>query len=290
MVPPTISNPRKLHAKREVGPIEEGWINLQPFFKTPIKQEGFVAPLGSLQDIEHLLARIEAIKRLADQQTRDAAIARVLIEQDKELPSIVDEFRANGFKAISLSSSSLDSDDDDLEAANYSAKNLGYVPYNPDPETIAPLTRRIEWERFALECGQTQKVWLVTKDDGTVTAAGDPGSDPQTVRTLGRRLRSVALDTNDLPLEMRRARAEYYHAIGSCLYGKWKGAQWPEQSLDELGAEDQNKPDEVKQGPQELGLHNLSQDDEESWDPEGFVLPEPSDFVLEEWAETAGLL
>jgi hypothetical protein len=259
-VPPMISNPRTLHPKYQVPAIEEGWRNLQPFFKTPIKQTGFVQPLNSLKGMDHFLSRIQTLNRMIHQQERDALTSLILIEQDKELATIADEFKANGFKAISLSSSQ---EDDDLPAANFAESHMRYVPYKYDPETLAPLLRRIDWERYALACGQPQRVWLTAKADGTITATTDNKVlTPDEIRALARKIKDACNFQDAREMKNSRARAVHYGVVGSILYGKRKGAQWPEQSMDILGAEDMELKRRAGNSPQGIGFHELPSDDE----------------------------
>ena len=92
--------PKRLpRAKRELGDREQAWHDLKPqsLAKKPITRTGFLAPY-----------------RVGDED---------------ELPLITEELHANGFSAISLSSSSGDDDEDELEAANYAERNLNLVPY-----------------------------------------------------------------------------------------------------------------------------------------------------------------
>lgn len=292
---------------REPTPIsdqEKAWRELKPNprFK-PVKEFGFVAPINSLEGIEHTIARIEAIKRMTDSQMRDAATNKVLIEADKELSTIMDEFRANGFQAISLSSSESRDEDDDLEAANFAEKNLGVTPYaygireyakRPDgtevpiyrdAEELAPLMRRIEWERALAASSMTTKVRL-TMQGGEIGAVAEfPATPLETVLELGKRL--LALANPDWLANHHYATTAGF--VGSALYGVKSGETIPEQSTDELGAEDLEEPEEVLQGPQELGLHNFA-DDEAPLTigsliiHQGPVESEPSQTELEEWS------
>lgn len=198
MVPPIISNPRRLHVARPVDDREKAWANVESISAkhAPIKQQGFVAPLGALEGMDHFLARVEALQRIADQQARDEATNRVLVEQDKEMATIIEEFVANGFHAVSLSSSQNDDDGDDLEAANIAETHLGIVPYafgikgyaivktkegeivyEDEDKTIpmkyalynsaeeaAPILRRIDHEKIEAKHGPAFAVILTDRD------------------------------------------------------------------------------------------------------------------------------
>ena len=259
------------HPRRKLDSREEAWLNLRPLTleKRPIKITGFVAPINALEGMDKFLARVEAIARITDQQERDRASHRVRIEQDKELPEIVDEFRANGFRAISLSSSALNDDDDDLEAANYAEKNLHVVPYLLDPVTIAPLLRRIEWEREDSLNGPTVGIRVDTtgpQPEGVDLHDYDKNyiSDEEASEMLDKLLAAMRAEGFETPLSQRRARAEYYGAIGSLTYGVKRAPQFPElteQSMDELGIEDMWKPDISNEGEKELGLHGGADDE-----------------------------
>jgi hypothetical protein len=248
---------RTLHDKAELGPIEENWRNLRTYFKTEVKKSGFVAPMSALEGIEHFIARVETLNRLVDQQARDAETHRVLVEQDKELPTIVDEFRANGFRAISLSSSP---SDDDIEEANIAAKHLGHVApaFGPDKlalDEVAPVLRRIEWERYMLACSLPIKA-IVTVDGNVVAERPDTPLD--LVAQMGKKMKNAILH--------------------DWAYGPSPQVNPIEQSFDELGADElmTRRTPELVQGPQELGLHNF--------DDEG-IAPEPNEQELEAWAE-----
>lgn len=311
--PVCLYQPKPSRPKREATPIdsrEQSWRDLKPLSieRAPIKRDGFVAPLGALKGIEHFIARVETIKRLTDQQERDAATSRVLVEQDMEMATIIDEFRANGFSAVSLSSSSLDDDDDELEAANIAEAHLKMVPYaygikgytEPDEfgtqrpiyrsaEEAAPLMRRVQYEREQAASGPALAVGLILNEDGSVGATTQQPwmaktLGPTGIKELGQKIKAVTrLDG----LDERRARVAYYKAVGSLLYGVATGWTPPEQSMDDLGIEDMEKQDEAKSGPQEIGLHTLTSDYPEEYGPTTAVLAAPSVEELNSWYEEA---
>lgn len=277
MAPPMITNPRRLHEPRKVSKVEAGHRSNEPFFKTPIKQTGFVAPINSLEGMDHFLGRVAEIERLTKAQKRESAaqeLGRMLVEQEKELPSLVDEFKANGFQAVSLdapstmnSDGSVSSRHEAMASASVKSTPYGYGlkgwtepdeygtrrPIYYDLAEVAPILRRIEWEQFALACGLPMKVALKQKPSGGITAfSDDKRLDPLTVAEMGKKIAKAT------PLDEfinNRERAAHYGVVGSITYGVLKGFHYPEQSMDELGIEDMLKPDEFTQGPQELGLH-----------------------------------
>lgn len=141
------------------GKADPDWdVALKPKLSAPVPSEGLVAPHGTAKPLGALgtfLSRVEEIN----------AIART---QNLELPTLAAEMKANGFDAISLSSSP---NDDDLEAANIAEKHLRMTPYAPDREELAPILRRIEWERYIFGCSPSAKYYLKPKEDGKVTLA-----------------------------------------------------------------------------------------------------------------------
>ena len=104
-----------------IGTIEENWRKLVPFFKKPVAETGFVDPIGSLESIEKFIARVEELKLESQKPgayaAREAALKRILEEQEKELATETDMLRANGFAGISMSSSDED-DDSPIEIAD----------------------------------------------------------------------------------------------------------------------------------------------------------------------------
>ncbi len=291
MPPPMVSNPRKVHAPRKMDDREVEWLNLRPLSakRAPIKQTGFVAPLGALEGIDHMVARVEAIKRLTDQQERDRATKRAIFEADKEIPFIVDEFRANGFRAMSLSSSTKTTNDDELEAANIAEKHLGITPLAfgqkgtetvPTPEHVrflcnmfgieAPETitvpvynsleelpgilRRIDWERGEKMNGPLIRVRLVPNADKFGVQAEQPWMmkhlSPEMMVDFGKRMKAACRYKTFEELDHARAMCEYY-GIGSGIYKVWHGEQVPEQTMNALGAEDLTVPKKERALPVE---------------------------------------
>jgi len=290
------TNPRKVHAPIPRDTREEKWMNGQPLSikKRPLMEPGFVAPMGSLKGLDWWEAAIKKIERLTNQQERDAATHRVLIEQEKEMPLIVDEFRASGFDAISLSSSQKTTDDDEIESAVVAQHHLNTIPYGFGPkrdedgnalynpygfplynsaEDLVPIQRRIEWEMIEARHSPVVRVQLIPAEDGSVSGSFTQEWMERLVdnRTLMRMIVRIAkksgLDTAEALLN-NRDRAEHYGVVGSILYGVTYGSSIPEQTMDDLGADDYIIPKKERhllpelrtaafkaQGERELGLH-----------------------------------
>lgn len=295
--------PDRYRAPASINDQEKAWRELRPNPKfAPIKQTGFVAPINSLEGIEHTIARIEAIKRMTNAQERDAATHRTLIESEKELATIADEFRANGFKALNLNMSSSHYDDDlfpDIEEdtrptallpstskgpltdIERNAHRYGAAPAIGDHDILeaAPLMRRIEWERWLAACGLTTKVRL-TMEGEQVSAVAEFVSTPlEVVKEMGMKLLKAAH-----PDWLEGAhRAEYAGFVGSALYGVKTGEQTPEQTFDNLLEE---VIEEVIQGPQELGIQSYEFIGEDEAEDKYNAPPtsEPSDNEIESWS------
>ncbi len=309
MVPPMISNPRKVHDPIPVDDREKAWANVEAISAkhAPIKQQGFVAPLNSLEGMDHFLARIEALKRMTNEQERDAATNRVLIEQDKEMATIIEEFTANGFHAISLSSSQNDDDGDELEAANIAESHLKMVPYGfgikgytePDEygtvrpiynsaEEAAPILRRIEHEKTEAKHSPAVSVMLTDDAQSAIpkTKWMETKMGPTRAKFMAKRLLAKVQMTPE-ELVNSRLRVKHYGVVGSILYGVTKGNHYPEQSMDMLGVEDMEKPEANNGGENELSLHTLSSDYPEEYGQETVVLYAPSVNELNSWYEEA---
>lgn len=275
-IKPLVSNARCLYPEdrpkrgflTQIGPIEANWRKLKPYFPKPVQKQDFVDPINALEDIEKFIARIEALnlesQRPGAELAKQQAIENILIDQEKEMASTVDLFRANGFNAISMSSSD-DDDDNPLEIAeeverigyrpattigevdetNRNAHRYGVAPaiMGMDIETAAAYIRRIEWERYALACSMPKKVRL-TPEGGAVEDAPFASMPPDLVRSMGKRIKKAI--ENDW------------------AYGTTTPNLGIEQSFDDLGPEEWNRPDENSGGSHELGLHNFADDDVEN--------------------------
>lgn len=145
---------RPVRAKREkadVGPIEEGWRNYQPFFKSAVTGEGSL-----MQPHGKVAAHDESLYT-----NRHAELSALMETQERELATLPELMKANGLSAFSLSSSPEGDNDDDLEAGNISDPTEHAASrYGTAYTTIelAPVMRRIEWERYILGCSQTTRI------------------------------------------------------------------------------------------------------------------------------------
>lgn len=244
---------------RVVGPIEQGWINYQPYFDAPVAQHelpttGTMKPLNPLERFATKVAEWQAIEA-----TQKANL---------ELETVAQELAR-----IGISSSSLNRKIDDDEHGPTLEDAIG--PKDPVPFEYPDdaLVRRIEWERYALSCGPVTHVYW-TEETKNVAEPGEPPKwvgtgnlifttdQPKSVlpkesiparfgAALLRVLDGRTLD--DLRNDWERVR--YYGGkIGSLLYGVRTGEHEPIQSiLDTMIAEDE---DEASDGPRELGFHD----------------------------------
>lgn len=254
----------KPHDPLPVGSIEKGWLNYTPFFKGEVKEHE-LTPVGTaptLEGLGHFLNRVEEIQ----------AIQRT---QHMELPTVQQELAQTGIGSFTLSSSGATNEDDD--SAELSEEELnklacrygtGYMTYD-----LAPIMQRIEWEKSILASSVPIKVKLIVST-GKVSVRSE-SKDKQLIATLAKKLFIATGKPDAAAVKDMRAFEEHYGVVGSTLRGKPTGAQWPEQSMDILGAEDMMPEDEVSQGPQELGLHWLTSDDPEHYAVQYMVLPEP---------------
>lgn len=232
---------------------EVDWLNLRPTTKHQAFTGDITKPLGTLEGLDHFLARVAELPNLITQQERDAATSRVLVEQEKPDSLINQELQRLGITTTTSSSS----DDDDIEAANYAARNLRVVPYSPDPEELVRLVRRIEWEKAQRKNGP---VFAITLVEGEADAISAQVTQPwmarkmpiAQIRDLGRKLRAALGLTTFSELDNARLEAAYYRSFGPAHKQKFESL---EQSMDELGAEDLETKKKQSQGEQELLLH-----------------------------------
>lgn len=233
--------------------------DLQPKLTAPIPSEGLVTPHGTAKPLGALgtfLSRVDEIN----------AIART---QNYELPSLAAEMRANGFEAISLSSSNAD---DDMEAANLADLHLNMTPFAPDREELAPLLRRIEWEKYIFGCSPVTKYYLKPKKDGRVTlACTDKRVTPDEIRAQAPRFRKAdgEFPTAD-EVQNARAWADHYKQVVLAQLTpaqfeayKYKQQPWLDYVDPTAGVEENNldmilTPEEPSNGgPEEIGLHSV---------------------------------
>jgi hypothetical protein len=280
---------------REVGAIEKGWLNYIPFFKSKVT-ETTKTPVGTaptLEGLGHFLDRVKEIEAIAETQFLD-------------LPTVQQELAAMGVTTINLSSSPKNTEDDDfqLEIAEPGPESTTLIPIEEsklDKQTnhdarrygtpyitadLAAVMRRIEWERSILASKLPVKVVLHT--DGTAVGPQSQHPDQQLVMELFVKLYDACGRPGPKTTKDMMNFADYYGVVGSKLYIDQTKAENLEQSMDELGAEDLMAPEEVLQGPQELGLHWRSDDlGDDTFDPPGLVLAEPNEGEL--WPDESGL-
>lgn len=265
--------------KRALGKAEEGWLNLKTFFQTPIEQDGLLAPHGTTKPYAP-----------PPGLARSAEIWELARTQHLELSSMTAEFRANGLTAISLSSSPMGRDDDEMEAANLAQKHLRVVPFDPDPETLAPLMRRIEWEQYILACGSSTRIYAKVKDDGSMTLACNNRTwTTDQLKAYGKRIKRLVAGRDGWTLANDRAKVEHYGKPVWSSMTPEKQLAWLERDrrarayLD-FGDDNQERltwadaEEPVNGGPQELGLHTLDIDLEEDGDFQYSVLYEPTEY------------
>lgn len=267
-------------AKRQISKTEEGWLNLKPYFETPVTQEGLVQPHGSTK-------AYSPPPGLA----RSAEIWELARTQHLELASMAAEFRANGLTAISLSSSPAGENDDDLTAANLAQSHLKMVPYDPDPETIAPLMRRIDWERYILGCSVPTRIYAKVKPDGSLALACENRTwTTEQLAAYAPKIRELIAGRTGAEIANDRERAYYYRSAVWASMTPDQQIAWHEKNPEAkayLDFADDNReretwfaPEVVTNGggPQELNLHSLDVDLEEDGNFQMVVLTEPSEF------------
>lgn len=172
-----------------------------------------------------------------------------------EIPTVAEELAQNGVSSISLSSSWEGSEDDGtMDEVIATSDGAEYATMD-----LAALTRRIEWERQVKGSSLPRKAALaIDEKTGKISVtAKSHDLDNDTLLAMAKRLKTALAGRDAATLQNDRDRVEYYGKIGSCLYGVYSGSHEPEQTTDNLGAEDYEE-DERNGGPQELGLHSLA--------------------------------
>lgn len=164
IVPPMISNPRTLHEKRVLSPIEQNWYDGIPFFSKTKVDGPLLDPINSMPTLEglgHFISRTAEIRAIQETQA-----------DGLELATIRDQLAANGVRVLS---SSFDDDDGD------EWDRLG-ARHQPDPDAeyrssteYSTLTRNIEWEKYFLACGLPMRSTVAHDFDETfIGVAPDP--------------------------------------------------------------------------------------------------------------------
>lgn len=266
---------RPAGVKRTLNADEENWLNLKPKFEAPVEPK-LVAPHGTTKPfVPESFAR------------REAEYAWLIATQGQELASLPQEFAANGLSAFSLSSSpDGENDDDSLEAANLAEKHLGFVPYDPDPETVAALVRRIEWEKTVVYSSQSTRIYAATTEDGRRTLrCNDRRWTKDDLVAYAAPMKDLLADRDMADVENARARANHFGKLVWSLMTPAEQTAWRERSPEArayLDVADDNLARETwdiprrevfveddlvdastlsNGGPQELGLHVLTEDD-----------------------------
>lgn len=276
-LPIGINTARKRSTPRELSPANQRWQRFQPFLDTPIKQTTMLQPIGTTEPT----TRWAYLERAAE-------LARLIATQHLDLPTTDQELAANGSPAVRIASSSDSPTDDERLAAQLAINHLNLVGYDPDPLTIAAVSRRIEWEQYIMRCGPVETASLAQTPDGSVVInfsnrRVDPAFVARATSTLGELIARTTMED----IRNNRIRARYYNEIGSATYGVRTGEHHPIQDLDNRGADDhpqRPRPGEGG-GPVELGLHDPANpyepDEDALWiegaEPEHIVLRPPSD-------------
>jgi hypothetical protein len=276
---------RPAGTKRVLSQDEENWLNLKPKFSAPVEPE-LKAPHGTAKPfVPESFAK------------REAEYAWLVATQNFELPSLAQEFKANGLDAFSLSSSPEGEDDDEMTSANLAEKHLGFVPYDPDPETVAALMRRIAWEKTVVYSSQAVRIYAASTEDGRRTLrCNDKRWTKDDVLAYAQRMRDILGERDIADVENARDRAAHYRALVWSLMSPAEQASWRYRdpaarayldcSDDNVARESWDIPHRevivgddfvdpttlADGGPQELGLHTLDED--------GAVAYEPTEFDL----------
>lgn len=261
--------PRPKGEKQELRPSEEAWrqgrsafpnAELPPDHKLP--PAGTAPSLDAMGKFLNRVAEINAIASIVccDYHAKGGTSHRHSAEP-MELTKVSDELAALGLGSISLSSDD-DSDDDSTADAYIGGPEHSACRYGTGYLTaeLAPMVRRIEWERFVWGCGPMTRVQMVVVDGQL--AAIDPdvkGTPSPELRSGWARTAARAYKVMGKPdlatLDNNQARARFYGAVGSRLEGLMHGVHPAvEEAINEvILAEDED----TDGGPEELGLHNL---------------------------------
>jgi hypothetical protein len=250
MLPSHRFNPRHIGMRsKRITQQEADWRSLKPNEKfKPVNEDGFVVTIGKTKPwIPESFA------------SREAEYNWLIATQDTELEFHDEMFRTNGLK-----SSSLD-DDDRADIIDHDAARYGTVfsVGKRSLEEAAPFIRRIEFERIAAQASQPDCVRLTAIGDEIHPVSRWP-MDDEKLQEMGAQLyAALGYPSVEQVATMERERF-YYGYTGSILYGVRAGDPLPEQPQEDnlqLMADELTPAEEVLQGPQELGLHNFSDDE-----------------------------
>jgi hypothetical protein len=241
-------------------------------FKTPVKDTGPLTPYGTVPPIHAMTFR----DPIAERSWLEATQAR-------DIASMADEAAANGMSTISLSSSPLGADDDDMTFdAVIGPKDP--VPFDPDPIELATRQRRYDWEQFILHCSSSARLYVRRSEAGSPElACSDRRWSRERILGYIGPIRALVQGRTLDDLDNDRARAEHYGAVVMSTMSPEEQAAWmgrhrpiphdlPEENInlafrvkeylfaaDDNASRDKERPladpEEATGGPYELGLH-----------------------------------
>lgn len=279
---------------------EKDWRDLKPNEKfKPVSQHGFVLPISRVKpwlpdsfavreaEYEWLVKTQDIVEMDPDGNTALDKDGLPIILRTNDIFFEQDVFHTNNIQHLNLSSSYEDDDEThgerilvqpepdhdyiDVEAHALSPEHHDTRRYGAvftygqglTAEDAAPLMRRIDWERWVAKHGQVDAVRLTAQGDNVFPVSRWP-MDKAILQELGQRIyEALGSPSVEAIATMERERF-HYGFTGSFLYGITKGEAEPEQPQEDnllLLAQELEQEDEVLQGPQELGLHNFTDDE-----------------------------
>jgi len=216
---------------RLISEAEKAWRDCKPFLKEPDEPGtairtpyGFTEPWHKMtfRDELHELMWLETSQRLE------------LAAQDHEL-------RSNDIPSFSLSSSFSDDEtidarvlvnqkDDDIVAGDSenerNARRYG-VSMKYDPETLAPILRRIEWEKYILACSQSVRIFVDTTGGKRLPATNDQRHTPEEVNGFATLLTErLGFLPSAEDIDLARERAAHYKKIVWSLMSPEEHHDW----------------------------------------------------------------
>lgn len=252
LIGPMAPNKPLVHGEPVTGlsKAEKSWRQMTPLMAGP-KTDHVKPPKGTAPTLEGLQ---RYLGRMADYEAEWRAIAAT---QDLELPTVAQELAQTGVSSFSLKQ---DDDEDDaigLEVADDAERAACRYGTAYTTMDLAPIVRRIEWERYIYGCSPVQRVYITTREDGTMGVGTDSHAlTKEELLPLARKLKQTLDGKTAVDLENNRTYAVHYGVVGSAMYGIRHGEPVPEQSFDLLGSEEFEVVTRTG-GPQELGLHTV---------------------------------
>jgi hypothetical protein len=248
MVPPTISAPRTIHAKRVVPPSEEAWLRYQTVFK--YRERELRTPLGT--------AKPYLPDSFIQRENAQAELNFLITTQFLELATVAEELRATGVGSFDLSSSPNGESDDDItrEASISEARGCGTPYTRPDLE---PVMQNIALEKFNFKCGPVSRIFIAVRDDGSAGISSDQPAKvlpPTALAVYGPALKS-ALNGRTLDELQHDRHLAAALGIGSKRYGVTTGPVLPIPSVN--GPQETDDEDESLDGPKELGFDEVDE-------------------------------